>query len=201
MRNFLYIILLLAIGCTAKPETNALYSISSKAQCKGPTRDYHTELHATVDGYTRFHQTYFDDVSDYDAIIYDDTLGFTLANDTIQRWTDATEISIGKSHSFHMIAFNPKLVFSYSNGKYFDTIGNEVEFTFDQVLGQVKNFQLTNPLNNDEKIEIFFSKWESVQDTELPMQVQIIQGGKDEYFFEFYEVKINDPALSKISPN
>ncbi|SMD35309.1 hypothetical protein SAMN04488029_2445 [Reichenbachiella faecimaris] len=201
MANFKFFLFLLVIGCSSKPEVSSLYSITSKARCKGPTRSYHTELHATADGYTRFHQSYPSDYPDYDAIIYGDTLGFVLTSDTIERWTESREISVGKGHSFHMISHNPKLVFNYVDGKYFDTIGNEVDFIFHENSDRVQSFQITNPFDETERIEIFFSKWEEVQEFEFPMQVQIIQGGKNEYFFEFYEVKINDPTFSKIPPS
>lgn len=198
MKNLKFVYFLIIIGCVAKPEVNSLYSISSKAKCKGPAREYHTELHATIDGYTRFHQSFSDDDPDYDAIVYGDTLGFTIASDTIQRWTESAEISVGISHSFHMIAHDPKLVYNYSNGKYFDPVGREVTFQFDSESNRVESFQMINPFDGVEQIDVFFSKWEKVQDVELPMQVHIIQGEKADFFFEFYEVKINDPKFTKV---
>lgn len=192
------ILCFLLLSCTQSPESASLYSITSKAKCKGPDREYHTELHATVDGYTRFHQSYLDSDPDYDAIIYGDTLGFTFAGDTIHRWTQSAEITVGIGHSFHMIAFDPKLVYRYSEGKYYDPVGNEVKFTFGTESNRVESFQIINPFDENEQIEVFFSKWENVQDINLPMQVHIIQGGKADFFFEFYEVKINDADFSKI---
>ncbi|MEP2026470.1 MAG: hypothetical protein ABJH98_18575 [Reichenbachiella sp.] len=198
MVSLKYIFFLVLIGCLAKPEKVDVYSIISKANCKGPSRVYHTELHATVDGYTRFHQSYPSSDPDYDAVIYGDSLGFTLAGDTIERWTESKEISVGKSHSFHMIAYNPKLIFNFIDGQYLDTAGNEVFFTFDKKSKQVQSFLITNPYDTEESIQIIFTKWEDINGIDLPMQVHIIQGEKDEYFFEFYEVKINDDLLIKI---
>lgn len=95
-----------------------------------------------------------------------------------------------------MIALHPEVVFNYSNGKYFDAIGNEVIMHIESK--RVNSFQITNPFDNTEKIDIYFSQWEDVQGFSFPMQVQIIQGGKKEYFFKFYEVKVDAPSFNKI---
>ncbi|WP_422360676.1 hypothetical protein [Reichenbachiella sp.] len=197
MSNLKYLFLVLVIGCSSTQQ-NQLYSISSKARCKGPNREYHTTLHATKDGYFRFHQSYFDGNPDYDAVAYSDSLGFTLAADSQSTLIEAAEISVGKGHSFHMIAYQPQVVFNHSDEKYFDAIDNEVKVKFEPESNRVESFQITNPFNSIEKIDIYYSKWEDVQGFMFPMHVQIIQGGKDEYFFEFYEVKVNDPSFSKI---
>ena len=197
MSNLKYLFLALIIGCSSTQQSQ-LYSISSKAKCKGPKREYHTTLHATRDGYFRFHQSYYDGNPDYDAVAYSDSLGFTLAADSLSARIEAAEISVGKGHSFHMIAHQPKVVFNYLDGKYIDAIGNKVKFKFEPESNRVESFQITNPFDSTEKIDIYYSKWEDVQGFMFPMQVQIIQGGKDEYFFEFYEVKINDLSFSKI---
>ncbi|WP_420580055.1 DUF4292 domain-containing protein [Reichenbachiella sp.] len=197
MSNLKYLFLFLIVGCSSTQQ-RPLYSIGSKATCKGPNREYHTALHATKDGYFRFHQSYYDGNPDYDAVAFSDSLGFTLAADSLGARLEAAEISVGKGHSFHMIAHQPQLVFNYSDEKYFDAIGNEVKFKFDPESKRVESFQITNPFDSTEKIDIYYSQWEDVQGFMFPMHVQIIQGGKDEYFFEFYEVKVNDPSFSKI---
>ncbi|WP_456459638.1 hypothetical protein [Reichenbachiella sp.] len=198
MTNLRYLFILLFISCSSTKQNQELYSISSKAKCKGPEREYHTTLHATIDGYFRFHQNYNDGSAGYDAVAFGDTLGFELVGDSISRVIDAAELSVGKGHSFHLIAHQPKAVFNYRKGKYFDAIGNEVKFQFEPESSRVEGFQITNPFDSTEKIDIYYSQWEDVQGFMLPKHVQIIQGGKDEYFFEFYEVKINDPAFSTI---
>jgi len=197
MAHLKYLLFLLLIGCTPKSQNTNLYAITSKAKCKGPSGEYHTTLHATVDGYTRFIQNH-PNRDTYDAICYGDTLGFALASDTIARWTERAERAVGKGHSFHMIAYQPNLVFNSSKGKYFDVLENEVKVEFDSNTNQVRSFRLTNPFDSLEHIDIFFSNWEQVQDIVLPMSVKIIQGGKDEFFFEFYDVKINDPEFLKV---
>lgn len=198
MPHLKYLILILMMGCSSTGQDQELYSISSKAKCKGPNIEYHTALHATTDGYFRFHQSYYEDDTDYDAVAYSDTLGFTLEKDNIKAPIEANEISVGKGHSFHMIAYQPQVVFNYSNGKYFDAAGHEVKIKFEPNSNRVESFQIINPFNSSEKIDIYYSKWEDVQDFTFPMHVQIIQGGKDEYFFEFYEVRVNDSSFSKI---
>ncbi|MEO9803314.1 MAG: hypothetical protein ABJF04_08715 [Reichenbachiella sp.] len=186
-------------GCSQGKDTTSLYSIISKANCKGPSGMYHTELHATTDGYTRFHQSFSNGDQDYDAVAYSDTLGFVVSNGSVERKTESAEISVGKGHSFHMIALSPSMIFNQTNGgRYLDNQGREVVFKYDSLSDRILSFNLINPFDTLESIEIYYSQWEKVEGLELPMQVQIIQGGKDNFFFEFYEVKIDAPTFAKI---
>lgn len=197
MKTLPLVFLLFLVSCESK-DSRANFNIISKANCKGPNGHYHTELHATTDGYTRFHQRYLDGRPDYDAVSYNDTLGFTLYGETPKNWIKPPEISVGKGHSFHMIALKPEIVFVKKENKYFDATGNEVLLEYENQTNRIAKFSITNPFDPKENIEIIYSDWTDVQGVELPMKVRIIQGGKDEYFFNFYDVKINDPGFSKV---
>lgn len=100
MSNLKYILLFLIISCSSPKASQELYTISSKAKCTGPGIEYHTELHATTDGYFRFHQTYNNGDPDYDAVAYSDSIGFTMANDTINRTIETIEISVVRGIPF-----------------------------------------------------------------------------------------------------
>lgn len=188
---------LLLMGCSNHKEMNSLVSIISKAHCTGPLEEYQTEVYATTDGYNRFYQIFLSR-DDYDAISYGDTLGYVMSADTIARWTETAEISVGRGHSFHMIAYDPGLVFQ-STGKdsYVDGVGREVVIHRDNS-GKIQEFQLVNPFDSTEQIKVFYSDWKSESGIELPMKVRILQGDKAEFLFAFYEVRVNDPSFKKV---
>ncbi|MEO9965852.1 MAG: hypothetical protein ABJF11_08695 [Reichenbachiella sp.] len=193
---------LFIMGCSNIPDTQTPYSIVSKANCSGPSGEYHTELHATTDGYTRFIQSYPNDKERYDAISYGDTLGFTLNRDKVDRWTDIPEIAVGKGHMFHMIAIEPAFIFTLTaDQRYLDSTGRIISIKNDSTGARIHSFELTNPFDSAELIEIYYSNWELVDGHELPMHVKIVQGGENEFYFDFYEVKIDDPTFTKVEPN
>ena len=74
-----------------------------------------------------------------------------------------------------------------------DVLGNPVSLYYDSLDFRLRGFQLQNPLNASEDIEISFDSFEDTDFGPLPNAVTIVQNHQDTFRFHFEEIQLNDP--------
>lgn len=181
-------------------------SLVSYASCKGPAGMYKTTFRFDKDGNTEMYQDliYRDEIFHARVV---GGVGVTLDSDGEAQDTLSTQTNlIINSHSFHQIHINPTGFFSQSILKkkeagvhYFiarDKIGNAAEYQTTN--GVVSAFTMRNPMDTTEKIVVQYENFVDTKYGSLVNKVKIIQGGVDEYFFDFDSLVINESHVIKM---
>jgi len=181
-------------------------NVMSVANCLGPNIKYVTEIHSTKDGYTYFKQIYENEGEDYEVVIFEDEKGYVL-NENRDKIDSLSKESIEmiKSHEFHKIQMVPNHFFeqltyqkeelyqgkSYEKYKGKDRLGNPMSLYYDRKEKLIRGIEILNPSDTTEQIEIRYIEWMNSQLGKLAKQVEIIQGGKDIYRFDYTDVSVN----------
>lgn len=187
-------------------------NVISIAECNGPKGPYKTEIHSDLNGYTFFRQDFRGERESYLALVENQNLGYSTNSEFETVDTLSNEVIVMlKSHEFHKMQVKPELFFRnlkfqkdtiYLNKeveKYLanDMLANSVQLFYDRHAELILGIKMWNPFNLKEEIEIQYKAWQEQDIGKVAKVVEIIQGGKDIYRFNFSEVKINSANFEK----
>lgn len=219
--NFSFFILysFLFIGCNPNaekridlhPAYDTFVNVISVAKCTGPERAYTTEVHSTKDGYTYFRQDYDVPEDTFEAIIIIGEEGYSLQNNQVKDTLSKASIEIIRGHEFHKIQMFPDQYFTdltYEGEELFqdqicekfkgvDLLSNQVNIFYNRKEKLLEGFTMLNPGDTTERIEIIYKEWIDSPMGKIAKNVEIIQGGKDVYTFEFKDVEFNVEDFKK----
>lgn len=210
----------LVIGCQLNQEKtielDPVYqkfeNLVSMANCYGPNGKYETEVQSTKDNYTYFKQEFESENDVFEAYIVDGKFGFSINGDSEVKDTLSKEsIEIIKSHEFHKIHMLPNLYFRnivYSSNELYhgkmnqkfnaiDVSSNGVSLFYDIKEKLISGIIMVNPVDTTEQIEIIYRDWMDSKFGKIAKKIEIIQGGKDVYIFDYKIVRINEMGFEK----
>ncbi len=212
-------LLLLLIGCNPNTEKTievdpayaSFVNLVSVAHCTGPERDYTTVVHSTKDGYTYFRQDYDVPEDTFEAVIINGEEGYSLQDNQVKDTLSKASIEIIRGHEFHKIQMFPDQYFTdimYQCEEQFqdqlcekftgvDLLSNQVNIFYNRKEKLLKGFTMLNPGDTTERIEIIYTQWMDSPMGKIAQNVEIIQGGKDVYTFDFKEVEFNVKDFTK----
>lgn len=178
------------------------------ANCVSPSGNYTTEVHTTPDGYTLFRQEYTYNPSPFEAIIENDTAGYSIADPSANLPPEA--VYVVRSHAFHLQLLQVQQRFhSFSRQdtvqkgdttlyriRAKDELDNDCTLYFDPDTGLLSILEILNPDNKQEMISTQFTEWRKTGDLKLPYHINIYQGSKL-FTFDFLRIDINSPVFKK----
>jgi len=198
-----------AVGKTAKIE-----NLRTKADCVGPAGNYITSTNSSfTDDYVLFEQDY-DYKSSFKAAIYSFDEGYGLdTNSVSQGPLSPTIIAVLKAHEFHEVMMQPEKRYDemrlLEDTVFFDQkcrqirasdhLGLPVRLYFDKKNHLMAGFSQVNPYKKGEVISIHFSEWEKKDRIKVFKKLEIRQGKKDRYLFDYQEVSWNNPDFEKLN--
>ena len=183
-----------------------IQNVVATADCTSPRGPYISEVHASIDGYTYFLQT-FDD-GQFAAVVSANDRGFVL--DTLEQLRDTLPPEMQemiRSHAFHLIHTRPGDMYgaitydtltNYRNAiheRYVaqDVFGRQIQFfklPTDSVLAGMRLF---NPVSTAELIEVNFRAWTASEYGPMASLVEIVQNATDTFTFQYRDILINQP--------
>jgi hypothetical protein len=189
-----------------------IHCIIAKAACDGPEGKYSTLTESAMDQPYLFFEQEYTYKSPFTALVnsYDEGYGLDSTYQNAGHISTAM-IGVVKVHEFHklIIALDQR----YSDFKftkdtsYFslqsseilanDPLGLPVKLYFDKKEGHLNGFTQRNPYKKSELIQIYFSDWYTHQGGTLFDKVEIHQGKKGKYSFNYETVVFNDPTFKK----
>lgn len=191
----------------------AFENLISKANCSGPGFEYTTEVHSTKDGYTLFKQVRKGEMEAYLAVIPNSKEGFVMNDagaitDTLSR----ESVEVVRSHEFHKVHMQPEKYFNnlaYEADTLYlskpcewysgiDILGNKVRLYYDRPNQLIIGLQMLNPHNKAESIEVNYKAWMDSEWGKMVKALEIIQGGKDVYLFDFIDIELNSTNFERI---
>ena len=200
-------------GCTSQvnelvlPEVyENISSIEAYANCQGPNGSYKTIVKNHVDGSFEFRQEFSYRDHPFHGVVTANNEGFLIDSLGNQADTLSREvIEILRSHAFHKIHVDPDYAFlniqmdrSEGGSSVFeaiDRLGNPVFITYDIENKWISAFEMRNPMDTSERIEVRYTYEEETPFGALASDLVIIQGGKDVFTFNFDSVFINKQKL------
>lgn len=185
------------------PRYAGIKSLSAFAKCIGPHGDYTTEVESFADGSCYFTQKYSYSASSFYSKLTADNQGYIL--DSLNKVIDTLsreEIEIVRSHEFHKLHTRPEHFFKHityqknidSNLELFvarDRLNNPVSLYYDKTRQLLYKTELRNPVDTTEQIEIVNQAWIDSEYGKMIKEIEIIQGGKDTFYFDFQYIDIN----------
>ena len=188
-----------------EPKYEDFRNIKSFADCIGPNSNYKTEIWSTDHPFTYFKQTYESNEKDYEVFING------IEGEVINKKREAIDtlskeqIEMIRSHEFHKIHIMPNQF--YKNLTYIgmedyqgkrcenyvgnDILENRINLYFNRKNKLIMGIIMLNPIDTTEQIEIQYKEWMESKIGKIAKKVDIIQGEKDVYEFNFNEVLIN----------
>ncbi|WP_424961477.1 hypothetical protein [Ekhidna sp.] len=182
-------------------------NIEAYASCQGPNGSYKTTVKNQADGTYEFRQDFSYRDHPFHGIVTANNEGFlidSLGNraDTLSREV----VEILRSHAFHKIHVDPDYAFtniqmdrSEGGSSVFeavDRLGNPVSIIYDSENKWISTFEMRNPMDTGERIEVRYTYKEETPFGPLANKLVIIQGGKDVFTFNFDSVFINDQKIT-----
>lgn len=179
-------------------------NIISIANCTGPGGSYTTEVHATNTGYTYFHQQFSYRPNDFKAILTSPDCGYYYEGEDLKYLSFINRQFI-RSHEFHKISIAP---FEYFNevklqGDAFinnqkckmfsgvDHSGNSVKLFYSPKEQLILGFEMKNFIDTTEVIQVIHKNWTDTDYGKMIKALEIIQGGRDTFHFNFDQILIN----------
>ncbi|MEM7104485.1 MAG: nuclear transport factor 2 family protein [Bacteroidota bacterium] len=194
-----------------QPGYQNVKTLITKAKCTGPNGDYSTTVHSTLDGYTIFHQERVER-EDFQVVLINHETGFQVGDDeVIGAPIQKVVADIAKGHEYHKISMFPRTYFSdlnFSKTTDFEGIecklfsgidpsGNPGSLFIDTNTQTVKGFEIRNPFDTIQVIKTVYKTWQTSDYGQLVKTLEIIQGGRDTFTFDFEETSINSPDFER----
>jgi len=67
--------------------------------------------------------------------------------------------------------------------------------TYNPESERLSHFRINNPSDSSELIDVYFKKFKNTDYGSLVSQIEIIQGGKDRYQFDFDSLIVNNQTI------
>ena len=195
-------------------EIESVNCIIAKAACEGPDGKYSTLTESTMSQPYLFFEQEYADKSPLMVLVqnYGEGYGLDSAYDNAGHISTAM-IGVVKAHEFHKLIIELEdrySDFQYSQDTtYFelesvellatDPLGFPVKFYFDKSKGRINGFTMRNPYKKSELIQVYFSEWYENEGVNIFDKVEILQGSKARYEFNYETVVFNDPTFKKKS--
>lgn len=187
-------------------EQIAFDNLVAVADCTGPNFEYKTEVHSTKEGYVYFKQSYAED-DNFEIVIHDDSLGYQIdVNRQVVEQLTPEVIAVVRGHEFHKMHLRPEAYYSNINyikdetyqGQHcevyagLDEMNNKVLVYYNRGQKRIEGLKLKNPMDTAQQIEVMYKEWMLKDYGTVAKRVEILQGEKDLYIFDYTDVKIND---------
>ncbi len=205
-------LLAIVVACREK-ETNSsrpvldvrystIRSIYASAACRGPKGEYRTRVQSNPDSSCLFSQVYSYKPEPFFARLTKDSGFITNARDSILDTLPRGDAEAIRSHQFHRLQTDPDYFFrdmrpihdpEKSNQVFSakDRLGQIASLAFDLERKVLLKVSLLNPMDTTGHIDILYQKWLETAFGQLVQELQIVQAGRDTYYFSFDTILIN----------
>lgn len=189
----------------------AIESMVSKANCFGRGNSFQTEVHSTKVDSLYFKQVYSDRDDITEIFLNNRNNGFSIDREKGKKDTlQAAVLSMIRGHEFHKISIRPEEYFyrlaahnsateSDSIRKFsgIDELNLPVTISVDTRKKRIIDYEIHNPFDSSETIRMRYSNWENTDYGFLARSLEIIQGEKDTFNYDFTELMINEKLIWK----